>query len=300
MKLYLSPEIEYDLRKAISQDDVDKFSELASPLKWGKPSWSASQLLLQVLDGEVERLWLWTVNLSNHENPHTRRYASRILLQLWEKDKNRAEQILTTLADDEQWLVREDAHAVWSELLKKHFQQVFPILQTFSTHSSANLRRCVAIAVRSAGNLKKKEWAEPLIHLLEPLLSDKTVYVRKNLGPYAIGDGLLRCYPNFTLKHLRRWAYKRDEGTLWNVAMAFASYGGNKNWREGMKILTKLATDERRYVWRSVASALLYLERRHPEVQSTLKIWLADSKRAKVAENALKYLTAKSLEDAHS
>lgn len=293
MKLYLSSETERDLRKAISQDNVDKFSELASPLKWGKPSWSASQLLLQVLDDEVERLWLWAINLSNHENPHTRRYASRILLRLWEKDKNRAEQFLTTLADDKHWLVREDAHATLSELLKKHFQQIFPILQTWSTHSSANLRRCVAIAARSAGNLRKEEWAEPLIHLLEPLLSDKTVYVRKNLGPYAIGDGFLRCYPEFTLKRLGRWAYRRDEGTRWNVAMAFASYGGSKNWREGVKILTELATDKRRYVWRSVASALLYLARRHPEVQTTLKAWLKDSKRAKVAETALKYLTVK-------
>ena len=291
MKLYLSSETERDLRKAISQDDVDKFSKLASPLKWGKPSWSASQLLLQVLDDEVERLWLWAIDLSNHKNPHTRRYATRILLKLWKKDKNRAEQILTTLADDKHWLVREDAHAIWSELLKKHFQQVFPILQTWTTHSSANLRRCVAIAARSAGNLRKEEWAEPLVHLLEPLLSDKTAYVRKNLGPYAIGDGLLRCYPDFTLKHLRRWAYKRDEGTRWNAAMAFASYGGNKNWREGVKILTELATDKRRYVWRSVASALLYLARRHPEVQDTLEAWLKDSKRAKVAETVLKYLT---------
>lgn len=293
MKLYLSSETERDLRKAISQDDVDKFSELASPLKWGKPSWSASQLLLQVLDDEVERLWLWAINLSNHGNPHTRRYASRILLKLWEKDKNRAEQFLTTLADDRHWLVREDAHAIWSELLKKHFRQVFPILQTWSKHSSASLRRCVAIAARSAGNLRKEEWAEPLVHLLELLLSDKTVYVRKNLGPYAIGDGLLRCYPNFTLKYLRRWVYRRDEGTRWNVAMAFASYGGNKNWREGVKILAELATDKRRYVWRSVSSALLYLARRHPEVQDTLKAWLKDSKRAKVAETALKHLTAK-------
>lgn len=293
MKLYLSSEIERDLRKAISQDDVELFSRLASPLKWGKPSWSASQLLLQDLDDELERLWLWAVTLSNHENSHTRRYASRILLKLWEKDKNRAEQILTTLADDEHWLVREGAHSVWGELLKKHFQQVFPILETWTTRSSANLRRCVAIAVRSAGNLRKEEWAEPLIHLLEPLLSDKTAYVRKNLGPYAIGDGLLRCYPNFTLKHLRGWADRRDEGTHWNVAMAFGSYGGNKNWREGIKILTKLATDKRRYVWRSVASALLYLARRHPEVQDTLKTWLKDPERAKVAETVLKYLEAK-------
>ena len=293
MKLYLSSEMERNLRKAISQDDLEKFSKLTSPLKWGKASWSASQLLLQALEGKEERLWHWAINLSKHENPHTRCHASELLLKLWEKDRNKARQILTTLADDENWLVREAADGVWGELLKRDFLQVYPILQAWSTHSSANLRRCVVIAMRSAGNLRKEEWAEPLINLLEPLLSDKTVYVRKNLGPYAIGDGLLRCYPNFTLKYLHRWANRRDEGTRWNVAMAFASYGGNKNWREGVEILTKLAADERRYVWRAVASALLYLSRRHPEVRDTLKKWLEDAKRKKVAKTALKYLTKK-------
>jgi len=290
MKLYLSLETEHELRKTIAQDDVDKFSELASPLKWGKPSWSASQLLLQLLDDDERKLWFWAINLSNHENPYTRRYASRILFKLWEKDKDKSAKILTALADDKHWLVRENAHYVWGELLKEHFEQVSSILQTWSTHSSANLRRCVAIAVRNAGDLRKEKWAEPLITLLEPLLSDKTAYVRKNLGPYAIGDGLLRCYPEITLKHLRRWVHRKDEGTRWNVAMAFASYGGNRNWREGVEILSMLATDKRRYVWRSVASALIYLARRHPEVQDVLRTWMTDSERAKVAETVLKYL----------
>lgn len=293
MKLHLPSEIEDDLRKAISQDDMGRFNELASPLKWGRPSWSASQLLLEVLGDDEEKLRFWATSLSNHEDPHTRRYASGILFELWEKDSDRAERTLTALADDDHWLVREDAHHIWGELLRKHFREVYPILQAFTAHSSANLRRCVAVAARNAGNLRKREWAKPLVHLLEPLLSDKTAYVRKNLGPYAIGDGLLRCYPDLTLRYLRRWADRKDEGTLWNVAMAFASYGGNKNWREGMEILTKLATDKRRYVWRSAASALLYLARRHTEVQDALEQWLKDPERAKVAETALRYLTAK-------
>ncbi len=60
-----------------------------------------------------------------------------------------------------------------------------------------------------------------------------------------------------------------------------------------MEILTELAADGRRYVWRAVASALLYLARRHAEVQDTLKTWLNDPIRSKVAEAALRYLPAK-------
>lgn len=152
----------------------------------------------------------------------------------------------------------------------------------------------MAIAVRKAGNLKKDELADPLISLVEPLLSDRTLYVRKNLGPFAIGDGLLRCYPTATLKYLRKWAGRKDAGTRWNVAMAFASYGGNKQWRGGTALLRELATDERRYVWRAVASAMLYLARRQPGVHDMLKKWVTDPRRAKVAKTALKYLKKRS------
>jgi len=294
MKYYLSLDLEQKLRKAISQDDIDLFSELASPLKWGKPSWSASQLLLYILADDERKMWHWAENLASHENPHIRRYSSILLLNLWEKDRSKAKMWLKTLADDEHWLVREDTHNVWGRLLSKHFRRIKPILQTWTKSSSANLRRCVVIAVRKAGNLKNKDWAERLTSLLEPLLPDKTPYVRKNLGPFAIGDGLLRCYPSVTLEHLHEWAGRKDEGTLWNVAMAFASYGGNKNWQDGTRILSTLATDERRFVWRAVASAMLYLARRQPKVQEMLKKWLRDPKRAKVAETASKYLTKQS------
>ncbi len=293
MKLYLQPDVEQKLREAISQDDVELFCEWASPLKWGKPSWSASQLLLRILVDNEKRMWRWAADLASQENPHVRRYASKLLLNLWEEHRLRAEKWLKELADDEHWVVREDAHNAWGRLLGKHFEEIQPILQRWTRSSSANLRRCVAIAVRKAGNLKRVDLAEPLISLLEPLLSDKTPYVRKNLGPFAIGDGLLRCYPRVTIKYLHKWTHREDEGTRWNVTMALASYGGNKNWQEGIKILGALATDERRYVWRAVASAMLYLARRQPKIHDILKNWLKDSKRVKVAETALKYLAKK-------
>jgi 3-methyladenine DNA glycosylase AlkC len=291
MKLHLSPNIENSLRAAVSQGDVDKFDELASPLKWGKPSWSVSQLLVQILDDDENRLWQWAGALSSHKNPFTRRYAPGILLDLWKKDTGRTTQILSRLAEDEDWLVREYAHSYWSELLKTDFQHVFPILEKWSASSSPNLRRCVAVAARSAGNTRNEEWFKPLVDLLAPLLPDRTPYVRKNVGPFAIGDGLLRCYPELTLKYLRGWVRVKDEGTRSNIAMAFASYGGNRNWREGLRILSDLAMDKRRYVWRAVASALIYLGRRHTEVRKMLKTWLSDPERAEVGRTALRYLT---------
>ena len=200
----LQPKLENELCKAIIRDHVEKLSELASPLKWGKPAWATCQLLLRDLGGDAKRLRLWASSLSADKNPYTRRYATWLLHRLWERDRNRAEQRLKALADDKDWMVREYAHDAWGELLKEHFHQIYPVLKKWTEHPSPNLRRCIVKSARTAGNTRKKEWAEPLVELIEPLLSDKTVYVRKNLGPYAIGDGLLRCYPKITVKHLHR------------------------------------------------------------------------------------------------
>ncbi len=77
----------------------------------------------------------------------------------------------------------------------------------------------------------------------------------------------------------------------WNVAMSFASYGGNKHWEKALELLTRLATDERRYVWRAVASALRYIGRRRPEqVRPILEEWLRDERLRRPAEVALKYI----------
>ena len=77
----------------------------------------------------------------------------------------------------------------------------------------------------------------------------------------------------------------------WNVAMSFARYGCNKQWEKALEILTRLAADERRYVWRAVASALRYIGRRRPEqVCPILEEWLDNERRRRPATIALKYI----------
>jgi 3-methyladenine DNA glycosylase AlkC len=149
----------------------------------------------------------------------------------------------------------------------------------------------VAIVARKAANERREEWAEFLLDLVEPLLADRQQYVRKNLGPYAIGDGLLRCHPRPTLARLYRWADDPREEVRWNVAMAFRSFGGTRNLQDALEILRQLAADERRFVWRAAASALHYLGKRHPKVVRPLvESWLQDEKRARAAEVALRYI----------
>jgi hypothetical protein len=286
-KLFLSKDIENKLRNGISNDDFKSFSQLSRDLKWGKPSWSCTRLLLEILGFHTNRLRKWALKLAQSEDPMMRRYASSLLERLWSSKELDARAMLRQLADDEHWLVREEAHSTLGSLASAKFEEISPLLKLWTKEWSPNLKRAVAIAVRHVGNLKQSEMAETLIKLVEELLPERNLYVRKNLGPYVIGDGLLRCFPDITLSYLRKWAKREDEQTRWNVAMAFASYGGKRNWQAGMEILSDLATDERRYVWRAVASALRYLSKRHPEIRLTLREWLDDPKRRKVAAEVL-------------
>ncbi|MFU8770870.1 MAG: DNA alkylation repair protein, partial [Anaerolineales bacterium] len=184
-------------------------------------------------------------------------------------------EILTRIADDQNWEVRESAGHVFLQLLKSNPADAFPLLEQWVCHPSENLRRAAAITIKKVAKERRIEWGARLLDLIEPLLSDHSIYVRKNLGAFAIGDGLLRYYPELTLERLRIWATWEDEQVRWNVAMVFSAAEGAKHMDEAIIILDRLARDERRYVWRAVASAMRSLGRRSPErIMPVLKRWL--------------------------
>jgi 3-methyladenine DNA glycosylase AlkC len=135
------------------------------------------------------------------------------------------------------------------------------------------------------------ERAEPMFRLHDALVSDRAEYVRVNLGPFAIGAMILPHYPEATLKRLTQWAQLKDEAARWNVAMVWTSAGARKYAEAGVKLLTQLAADDRRFVWRAVASGMIKLARSRPDVcPPVITAWSRDPKRAHVAEVVLKYL----------
>jgi 3-methyladenine DNA glycosylase AlkC len=279
--------------RALEAKDEDGLIATLMTVKWGKTGYQAMVTIEEALGPGTELLYDWACRLSDRPEPTARAIAAPLFRHYWPSRPDEVQARLLRLADDEDWLVREAAHSTMGDLLTAHFAVLYPVLQSWAGHPSANVRRGVAIAARQAGNERREEWAEALLNLVEPLLTDREKYVRKNLGPYAIGDGLLRCYPELTLRYLEKWAGSDDddEQVRWNVAMSFASYGGNKQWEKALELLTRLATDERRYVWRAVASALRYIGRRRPEqVRPILEEWLHDERRRRPAAAALKYI----------
>jgi len=291
-----SPKGRFDAQaalRALKAGDEEGLVAALMTTKWGKTGYQAMVTIEETLGPGTETLYDWACRLADRPEPAARAIAAPLFRHYWPSRPEEVQARLLQLADDEGWWVREAAHSTMGDLLIARFDVFYPVLQSWARHPSANVRRGVAIAAREASNERREEWAEPLLNLVEPLLTDRDKYVRKNLGPYTIGDGLLRCYPELTLRYLEKWAGSddEDEQVRWNVAMSFASYGGNKQWEKALEILTRLATDERRYVWRAVASALHYIGRRRPEqVRPILEEWLQDEGLRRPAAVALKYI----------
>lgn len=223
--------------------------------------------------------------------PISRHVACGLLVQGYESDPQVAVRLLLPLADDDDLAVRESAGTACGKLLQKDFSSILPVLREWCQHPSENVRRAVLIAVMEAAKTRRAGWAEPMLRLIEPLLSDRHTYVRRNLGPFALGSGLLLYYPNTTFDYLIHWSTSNDEQVLWNVAMAFAASAGPSIVKKALIILRKLSLDERRYVWRATASAMWKLGRKKPEIiRPELLRWLEDERRVHVAREALKYL----------
>jgi len=238
-----------------------------------------------------EETFNWAKHLATKRE--TRNIACHVfaLGNPYSRHEKETKHFLLDLGNDERWETRESAAYAFSNVLLKNFNEVYPQFQEWVTNGSGNIRRAVALATKYVSKARKSDYGEPLLRLVEHLLSDKSIYVRRNLGSFAIGDGILRAYPKLTMQYIEKWSHSPDEQVLWNVAMIFTSAESAKHCDEALPILRKLATDDRRFVWRAVASALRNLGRRHPEkVKPELQRWLKDEKRKKVAETALSFI----------
>ncbi len=73
--------------------------------------------------------------------------------------------------------------------------------------------------------------------------------------------------------------------------MVWSAAGGRKYAEQGLELLTDLAADERRFVWRAVAAATAKLGKAKPDVvKPVLERWRTDPARRQVAEVANRYL----------
>lgn len=172
------------------------------------------------------------------------------------------------LATSEDWRTREEAAAMIKELNDRHFEEYLSTWREWFTDSNSRVRRAALVGLVRL----RKEHVGNALELLQPLLRDRTPYVRRNLGPFVLSR-LCNKVPELALEKLREWMQEEDEVVRWNVASCLGGWYGVNHPEEALQLLKVLASDERRLVWRAAAASLVKLLRRYPEKRREVLSW---------------------------
>jgi 3-methyladenine DNA glycosylase AlkD len=215
-------------------------------------------LAVKVIDriGPAPRVRLdWAERLLAHPRRVDKELAALIVWPLARTHFRELARMGYRLARDGDWAVREAAASLLGHVLTEAWADTIPLLREWVSGPDSRLRRSVVVAAKYAARTRNPEWAEPLLDLVEPALRDHEEYVRKSLGPFAIGDQFVRSYPDATLARLRKWMQDPDENVRWNVAMALSAASGARLGQKAPDILEFLAADERPFVRGAVRAA---------------------------------------------
>lgn len=203
----------------------------------------------------------WAARLLAHPRRVDKELAAILLAPLARSSPGDVERAALRLARDDRWDVREAAAGLLGEALDANFEHFHRSLRSWMARDEPRVRRAIVVAAKLAARSRAPERAGPLLDLIEPALRDRDDYVRRSLGPFAIGDQLLRSYPEETLARLERWSEDANEVVRWNAAMSFSSATGAKLVERGLPILRALAKDESRFVARAASAALRRMQK---------------------------------------
>ncbi|MDP5272848.1 HEAT repeat domain-containing protein [Chengkuizengella axinellae] len=206
------------------------------------------------------------IQLTNSNDIIGEEMGSILIAEHFELNPEEVNDTLLRLADSDHWEVREWVASACSIILVHHFQEYYPRFYLWTKDESPNVRRAVAVAVKYVSRSKNQEIADSLIDLVEPLLSDQDSYVKKNLGAFAIGDGLLKYYPHQVMDRIRNWISIDDENVRWNIAKIFSSAEGMKYIEDSIEQFNILMNDSRPTVKKAVNSTVNKLKKRDPEL----------------------------------
>lgn len=222
----------------------------------------AIKLLTEQYKDQPVRLYQLALRLCNSKDPTAQEVGVIILGEYYKGNENEINATLLRLAKSDNWEVREWVASACGLILEKHFHGFFPVMENWLKDESENVRRAAILGIMYAGKGRNPEFADPFLDALEPLLSDRSRYVRDNLGPFAIGNALIKYYPKQVLRRLDKWVEDDDEQVRWNVAMIFSAAEGAKFAKEAKHIIAVLLSDERPYVKRAINKAIKNINKR--------------------------------------
>lgn len=215
----------------------------------------------------------WATRLLQHPRRVDKQLAAVILRPLIATHRAEVERAIHRLARDDDREVREAGASLLGDALERDFDAYLRTAQSWMASAEPRMRRAVVVAAKYAARSRDPERADALLDLIEPALSDHDEYVRRSLGPFAIGDQLLRSYPEATLARLERWSRDPDENVRWNVAATFTSASSARVAERAFGMLAFLASDTRPFVTRAVTAAARNILKRRPELRDAVAAW---------------------------
>jgi 3-methyladenine DNA glycosylase AlkD len=180
-------------------------------------------------------------------------------------DKKETKEILLKIADSDNWEVREYAAGAFINVLKQN-PDLYKTMLSWAKHKSENIRRAVVFSAVAFSDEKDISKLSNAFAILEPLMSDSSGYVKKNLGPFILGSHLGNHHPEETFNQLKKWLKSNNEHVKWNIAMTFNNSFGNKYPEKALEFLKVLSKEKNKVVSRSVISTLRHLNKRHSKL----------------------------------
>jgi hypothetical protein len=250
----------------IKSDEIDELgSYLLSGVVHGKPGVPVAEL------GRVEKIirknlsdklqYQLAKKLLKRPEYTARNIGAHLIVSGWPEHKD-VEKYIKTIANDENWIVREYAAGTFASLLEKDFAHFSKLYLKWIKIESANVQRAIVLAVKyESKSADPKKW-KTYLNLIDPLMAEEAEYVRVNLGPFAIGDGLLSRFPTQVLSSCKQWAKSDNENVRWNTAMIFTAAAARKFSKEGKTLLALLEQDSSPPVVRAAKKALKNLEKK--------------------------------------
>jgi len=276
-----------ELAEAISVLDSLKTAHAGTPRQADKLA--AAKMMERYFGESTRALYEAGVAFARSESAGAQEVGLVLLGHLFGHSPAEVTAIILSLADSENWEVREWAASSLRRVISENFAAIFPTVQVWAVHVSPNVRRAAAVASGSAAGSCTGEECRQLLEALTPLLEDEDPYVRKNLGAFAIGDSFLKAQPGMVAAWLdRASSHPRAQ---WNVAMALSAAEAAKHFGLLSDLLHKLAADDRTVVRRATYKAALSMARRVPEeIAPVLEGWKEDPERSHVYAHVMKKL----------
>ena len=187
------------------------------------------------------------------------------------EDSSKVFDILIHYADHGNREIRQYAGEMIGEFLRYHFRNYKSHLAHLRRSDSENIRRSVVIGLKYLGKYRELSLSEEILEILGLYMDDASNYVKKNLGPFAIGDAMIEYDPSHTIAYLKRWATHSNSDVKWNVASVFSTAAGAKHYGVGFELLGKLIRDDDKSVRQMALKSFKNLYNRNTNQRLAIK-----------------------------